>query len=429
MKYLRAIISSETRGEIYKKDFKVEAVFGLFARTVIDSMIKVGVIGAGYFYRILVIPRTGTFQDIAMTVSPSASLSIGTKSEWIALEFEEPIEPGQELSFFSLEIYVVSQLLRYRSNFQMDTLEYFWRRINRALEMSGGLRYQETLTYQLFALDDELYDFEKESVQIASRDISPLVEFVETEEKPAAQLVFPQKFLSEFPIRTTMRFDRGKTVEVSPEEKAPATRQPDTVQILLAEEILRSIQELARMNVNYEQGGTLVGNVYENAESNERQYIIEITGHIPAEETFANEVELRYTFASWQKRTSLLKEQFPNQRIVGWYHTHLDIVGRSYFTDETRQEVYTTPLFFSQQDRFTHRQFFREPWYVAMVLDQRGNLVFFFWKDQKIKPGDRFFVLESTREEPKQIKDDEVREEAERLSPRDTSELQQDGSL
>ena len=40
--------------------------------------------------------------------------------------------------------------------------------------------------------------------------------------------------------------------------------------------------------------------------------------------------------------------------------------------------------FFSQDDRFLHRQFFPDEFYVAMVLDPNGDYVFFQWRDGRI---------------------------------------------
>ena len=45
-------------------------------------------------------------------------------------------------------------------------------------------------------------------------------------------------------------------------------------------------------------------------------------------------------------------EQFPDELIVGWHHTHPNL-----------------RVFLSGYDLFIHRHFFPEPWQIAMVVD------------------------------------------------------------
>jgi hypothetical protein len=138
----------------------------------------------------------------------------------------------------------------------------------------------------------------------------------------------------------------------------------------------------------------LVGYIYTDAAG--PGYLVQITDYIPAEGALSHIAELRYTFESWQRRTTLLKERFPGKRIVGWYHTHL--VQMEFYTDDSRQATFATSLFFSRDDIFMHRQFFREKWYVAMVLDPQGNAAFFQWTGDQIQLGRRFYVIEPAQE-------------------------------
>jgi proteasome lid subunit RPN8/RPN11 len=403
MKYLRAIVSSEKHGKIYKKDFSVDSVFSIFTHVFVDSMIKTRAMNEGQFYRALIIPHNAAFQSSSLSVTHQRSILVNKKSDWLTLQPEEPVAPDQPLGSFTLDIFIVSQLISYRTDFRIEQLTYFWKVIDQDLQRVGVLPYQETLQRNLYALDDDQHDFEREEIQIVNPNHTPLIEFIESEDAPKPHLVFPQRFSSDFPIQTAKWLDCGETVDIAVNETTDKEASKDRVQILIMDTVLASIQKMARTDAQVEQGGTLVGNIYENAENNHYRYIVEITAHIPAEEAFANEVELRYTFESWQKRNSMLKKHFPEQRIVGWYHTHLDVVKRTYYIDNTHQKTFTTPLFFSQDDIFTHQQFFREKWYVAMVLDPRGNLVFYHWAGEKLKETMYFYLLSSSQETQKEV--------------------------
>lgn len=410
MQYLRAIIKNETGGILYRKDFKVQNVFDIFVRSFVTRLIITGMLQEGDFYRAHVIPRYGEYQRIsAQALPPSPIIKEGERSDWLTLNFEDDINLHRPFDYFTLDLTIPKLGRRMRSNFQLIEIDYFWRRIEQALEQTGRLRYKETLRHELYACDDAAADFEHEEMPALSGPTKPLVEIVSVE---STQPAFAQKSLADFHVRSIKKLQRGQLINVKPGRKASSSESgqenADRVQVLITQSVLASLQQIACSQVQLEQGGTLVGDVYVDANSPARSSIVVITGHIVAEQTFASEVELRYTFESWQNQTALLKEHFPTKRIVGWYHTHLDLVRKTFYTDESYQDVYTSPLFFSKDDHFTHRQFFREKWYVAMVLDPQGNLIFFQWDDDAIVDTNRFYVIddgdagnteESTRQE------------------------------
>jgi len=390
MKYLRAVISSEARGILYKKDFQVKHVFGPFVRSFVSSLVTADVVKQGESYRALIIPRYGQFRRMPPQVETHRPVQEGELQDWIALAFEGAVNPKSAIDFFTVDLFIAEQLRSFRSNFKLWQIDYFWRGIDRALEQVSVLLYQDTVVRKLYARDDDEGDFEHEEVQALQADTPALFEIMPVERSVP---VFQAKALSDFAIQTIKKLRNGSLVDETPDPAAADVTMPaSSVYIVISQSALESLQQIARSGLQVEQGGALVGDVYVNAASNNRAYIVEIIAHIAAEKTFASEVELRYTFESWQRQTSLLKENFSGKRIVGWYHTHLDLVKQTYYTDDTRQDTYTTPLFFSQDDAFTHRQFFHEKWYIAMVLDPRGDLAFYQWEGEKIMEAERFYV-------------------------------------
>jgi proteasome lid subunit RPN8/RPN11 len=158
--------------------------------------------------------------------------------------------------------------------------------------------------------------------------------------------------------------------------------------ILVSRQALEEMQEIARADIQVEQGGTLIGNIYERGDG--PGYLIEITNHIYAKDAQGTHTQLRYTVESWLQRKALMVEQFADKRIVGWYHTH-PLHQLSAYKEEPY--YHHDALFFSQDDIFIHSQFFQESWYVALVLNTLGQPAFFCWTDNTIVKAAGFFII------------------------------------
>lgn len=370
VKYLRVMLSTDERGLLYRKDFEAANIFDIFVQTFVGELVRDGTIIEGEHYVALIIPR----YDPYLRQRPSVRVDPARAAEprpWISLEFEGAVRPDTPLTFFTLELRVRERSLIYRQDFQLYEIDYFFRRLEQALLRLGVLHHGEYYWRQIFAREDDQADFEREEVYALKQEVTSLVEIAPVQ---VAAPAFPRKSLSDYVIQETVG---------APEDAGP-------VKILIARPTLEAIQRIARAGVPVEQGGMLVGNVYQ--ESDQSGFLVEITDHILAEEARSSISELRYTFESWQRQTALLRERYPGKRIVGWYHTHL--VRMEFYTDEIRQTIHATELFFSRDDMFMHRQFFREKWYVAMVLDPQGNAVFFHWEGDEVVTSRGFYVIQ-----------------------------------
>jgi proteasome lid subunit RPN8/RPN11 len=99
-------------------------------------------------------------------------------------------------------------------------------------------------------------------------------------------------------------------------------------------------------NADREVGGVLVGRIaHQGAQPT-------ITGAIPAIAADEQRAALTFTQDSWEHVHRVMDSEYPNERIVGWYHSH-PAFG----------------IFLSGHDLFIHRNFFGDRSQIALVID------------------------------------------------------------
>jgi hypothetical protein len=102
-----------------------------------------------------------------------------------------------------------------------------------------------------------------------------------------------------------------------------------------------------------EMGGYLVGQVYQQADAPDT-LLVEVQQVLAAEGTQSSALLLLFTGDSWSAVRRYLT-QHPQQRLVGWWHTHLFPATDSFGL--------------SGLDETLHRQFFSNPWHFAALLN------------------------------------------------------------
>ncbi|MCA9153303.1 MAG: Mov34/MPN/PAD-1 family protein [Planctomycetales bacterium] len=139
--------------------------------------------------------------------------------------------------------------------------------------------------------------------------------------------------------------------------------RPHCLPIFVHESVLESILDYSEQDLRQERGGFLIGGFYHD----QRQYI-EVRSFLPATETRAGAASLRFTHDTWASLTREVDQRFPDELVVGWQHTHPNL-----------------GVFLSGYDLFIHRNFFRETWQVALVVDPvRQEFRFFQWQADEI---------------------------------------------
>ena len=126
------------------------------------------------------------------------------------------------------------------------------------------------------------------------------------------------------------------------------------VKVLLHESVFEEFDHTRVFSNEVEQGGFLVGQVYQDREVN-GTYLLEITAAINAEHTGASLLHFTYTGDSFSAFKQTLREQYPRQRLLGWYHTHLFPA--------------TKAMGLSSIDLQLHFTTFRLPWQLAALVN------------------------------------------------------------
>ena len=126
----------------------------------------------------------------------------------------------------------------------------------------------------------------------------------------------------------------------------------------LKPEVMKGIEEHAYSNLTAEVGGMLMGTVSNGTTT--------IVGAIPALSASAEQVTLTFTHEVWEEILQLAAKEFPNESIVGWYHTHP-----------------TFGVFLSDYDLFIQENFFNADGHLALVVDPVQGAYGWFGKNQR----------------------------------------------
>jgi proteasome lid subunit RPN8/RPN11 len=137
----------------------------------------------------------------------------------------------------------------------------------------------------------------------------------------------------------------------------------DAYTILIADAVLDEILEYSERDLHREAGGFLIG----CGDTIPRPHI-EVRHFLPAVQAQSRIASLMFTHDTWAAMTREVERKFQDEAVLGWHHTHPGF-----------------GVFLSAYDMFIHRNFFREPWQIALVVDpRRHELGFFQWKDDQV---------------------------------------------
>ena len=155
--------------------------------------------------------------------------------------------------------------------------------------------------------------------------------------------------------------------------REPSRSSGREIVVMVAESVLEEARRHGQQDTSREQGGILIGTV---ASSQDKIYV-NVEAVIAAPQTRAKRTSVTFTHDSWAHINHVKDSDYPDQDIVGWYHTHPGF-----------------GIFLSDYDTFIHRNFFPAPWQVALVLDPlSGKSGFFVWKGNEIIPRKQYNVF------------------------------------
>jgi proteasome lid subunit RPN8/RPN11 len=131
--------------------------------------------------------------------------------------------------------------------------------------------------------------------------------------------------------------------------------------ISISDRAYKAIIKHAREDQKIEICGILIGEIFKDPNGP----YLEISDIIRGEHADNQAGQVMFTHETWEHINSVKDGQFPDKRIVGWYHTHPRF-----------------GIFLSDQDVFIHKNFFDKPWQVAFVFDPiQEEEGFFIWRN------------------------------------------------
>lgn len=114
--------------------------------------------------------------------------------------------------------------------------------------------------------------------------------------------------------------------------------------ICIHADVPQRIRHHGRSSLNAEVGGILLGKMSGTTTV--------VDALIPADKATGGGAHVTFTQDAWEEIYKIKDAQYPESRIVGWYHTHPGF-----------------GVFLSEYDLFIHRNFFSDPQQIAWVYD------------------------------------------------------------
>lgn len=136
-------------------------------------------------------------------------------------------------------------------------------------------------------------------------------------------------------------------------------RQPG-FQVVMRRSVIADIRAHAKSSPEIEICGVLVGNVFHDAKGP----WCAVTANIRGNHASGRNAQVTFSAETWTDIHTQMEKRFPQQRILGWYHSHPGF-----------------GIFLSEMDVFIQHHFFSAPWQIAYVDDpQGGDRGLFVWR-------------------------------------------------
>ncbi|HLV85934.1 MAG TPA: Mov34/MPN/PAD-1 family protein [Candidatus Sulfotelmatobacter sp.] len=152
--------------------------------------------------------------------------------------------------------------------------------------------------------------------------------------------------------------------------KAKAKSVAAQPNILVDSEVVRRIRQHARSCNDTEVCGVLIGQ--------DRDLRVEVKACIDGQNAEEAGAHVTFTQDTWEHIYAVKDKKFPNERIVGWYHSHPGF-----------------GIFLSEHDTFIQKNFFSSPGQVAWVFDPHSDEEGCFgWVDGRIERLTRISIVD-----------------------------------
>ncbi len=170
--------------------------------------------------------------------------------------------------------------------------------------------------------------------------------------------------------------------------------ESDDVKVYIRQDVYKALEKLSVSDTSKELGSILLGSYCQELG---KTHVV-ISGYIEAKYTDASASTLTFTHETWDYIHKEHARRYPDQKIIGWQHTHPNY-----------------GIFLSNYDMFIQENFFNMPFQVAYVIDPIQNLRGFFqWKNGKVEKLKGYYIYD---EVGKPVKVEQIRVEKPQSSP------------
>jgi len=149
--------------------------------------------------------------------------------------------------------------------------------------------------------------------------------------------------------------------------------------VLIRSEVARQIRQHARSNTKTEVCGVLIGEI--------QDCVTRVDACIAGINAAQGGAHVTFTQDTWEHIYKIKDRDFPDARMVGWYHSHPGF-----------------GIFLSDHDTFIHKNFFSAPEQVAWVFDpQSDEEGCFGWRGSHLERIARFSFVDEHGGEPAHV--------------------------
>lgn len=164
----------------------------------------------------------------------------------------------------------------------------------------------------------------------------------------------------------------------------------DDVKVYIKQDVYKALEKLAASDTSKELGSIILG---EYCQEHGKTHVI-ISQYIEAKYTDASASTLTFTHETWDYVHSEHEKRYPDEKIIGWQHTHPNY-----------------GIFLSNYDMFIQENFFNLPFQVAYVIDPIQNLRGFFqWKNGRVEKLKGYYIYDDVGK-PIKIEQTKVKKE------------------
>ncbi len=169
--------------------------------------------------------------------------------------------------------------------------------------------------------------------------------------------------------------EQNKNIINIDSKKVIGAPEKDKVKIIISADVYDNIAKHSKEDLTHELGGFLIGDYQEN----KNDIYVNIVGAIRAQATDSQSASLKFTHETWDIANKEKDESYPDNRIIGWYHTHP-----------------TFGIFLSGYDQFIQKNFFDLPFQIAYVVDPVNKRDgFFHWDNGNITKSEGFYFSDN----------------------------------